>query len=46
MSGAAGARRMRWDGWGERPGGRSFPEAGLSMLSAELGLSGRRTPPV
>ena len=39
-------RRLRWDGWGERPGGGSFPEAGLRMLSAELGLSGRSTPPV
>jgi alkyldihydroxyacetonephosphate synthase len=37
---------MRWDGWGERPGGGSFPEAGLKMLTAELGLSGRSTPPV
>ena len=39
-------RRMRWDGWGERPGDGSFPEAGLRMLGDELGLSGRRTPPV
>jgi alkyldihydroxyacetonephosphate synthase len=37
---------MRWDGWGERPDGAHFPEAGLRMLSEELGLSGRRTPPV
>ena len=38
-------RRMRWDGWGERPDS-SFPEAGLRMLTDELGLSGRATPSV
>src|SRR5215204_847251 len=37
---------MRWDGWGERPRGSSFPESGLRMLGAELGLSGRHTPSV
>jgi alkyldihydroxyacetonephosphate synthase len=37
---------MRWDGWGERPDGGHFPEAGLALLTAELGLSGRRTPSV
>ena len=36
---------MRWDGWGERPGAH-FPEHGLAMLTEELGLSGRHTPPV
>ena len=35
-------RRMRWDGWGERPAGE-FPDAGLAMLTRELGLSGRGT---
>ena len=39
-------RRMRWDGWGERPGGGSFPEAGLKLLREELKLSGRSTPSV
>jgi alkyldihydroxyacetonephosphate synthase len=39
-------RRMRWDGWGERPGGSAFPDAGLTLLSRELGLSGRLTPSV
>jgi alkyldihydroxyacetonephosphate synthase len=43
---SAGERKLRWDGWGERPGGGSFPEAGLAMLGSELGLSGRRTPSV
>ena len=43
---SAPGRRMRWDGWGERPGAGSFPEDGLRMLGDELGLSGRRTPPV
>ena len=38
-------RRLRWDGWGERPGS-AFPDAGLRLLAAELGLSGRHTPPV
>jgi alkyldihydroxyacetonephosphate synthase len=38
-------RRMRWDGWGERPGA-SFPEHGLEMLRSELGLTGERTPSV
>ena len=36
---------MRWDGWGERPDAH-FPEQGLAMLTDELGLSGRSTPPV
>jgi alkyldihydroxyacetonephosphate synthase len=36
---------MRWNGWGERADPH-FPEAGLEMLSSELGLSGRRTPSV
>jgi alkyldihydroxyacetonephosphate synthase len=40
------APRMRWDGWGERPAGGHFPEAGLALLTSELGLSGRRTPSV
>ena len=39
-------RRLRWNGWGERPGGASFPAAGLEMLTGELGLSGRSTPSV
>jgi alkyldihydroxyacetonephosphate synthase len=39
-------RRLRWDGWGERPGGGSFPPAGLKLLADELRLSGRSTPPV
>ena len=37
---------MLWYGWGEHSGGHAVSEDRLAVLGRELGLSGRRTPPV
>jgi alkyldihydroxyacetonephosphate synthase len=37
---------MLWYGWGEQPGGHTVSDDRLAVLGRELGLSGRKTPPV